>query len=241
MFLHKLNTNDKRLADKRPYIVSLGSVEQHGTYGPTGTDYFIQVEMIKRVEEKLPDVIFLPVIPFGSCWQQLGFNGSVSLRESTLYSMITDIVDSIKDNANMILFVSWHGGNKPVISQFLSEREADYRGIDMDQITFGDDTTDEAAEKLLNGPTDDHAGNTEISLMLAIDPTITKQPRPSDEKHPIVDFDWGRKIIEVRPDGVIDAHPQWVATSGIGEKLLAIYSDNLVNKINSKIHHSISG
>jgi len=235
MFLHELNTNDKRLADKRPYIVSLGSVEQHGPYGPTGTDYLVQVEMIKRAEKQLPDVVFLPVTPFGPCWQQLGFNGSVSLRESTLYAMITDIVDSIKDNANVILFVSWHGGNKPVIDQFLSEKAPDYAGIHMDQLTFGDDITDEVAEKLLDGPTDDHAGNTEVALMLAVDPTITKQPQPSDEKHPISDFAWDKKVIEVRPKGVIDAHPKWVATPEIGEKLLNIYSDNLINKIKSEL------
>ena len=235
MFLHELNTNDDRFTHKRAHVVSLGSVEQHGPYGPIGTDYLVQVEMIRRVERRLPDVIFLPVMPFGSCWQQLGFNGSISLRKSTLFAMITDIVDSIKDNADLILFVSWHGGNKPVIDQFLAEKAFDYASIRMNQITFGDDGTDKAIKKLLNGPIDDHAGNTEVAMMLAINPTITKQPQSSDKKYPISDFAWDRQIIGIRSDGVIDAHPKWVATPEIGEKLLSIYSNNLANKIESML------
>ena len=223
--------NDTRLADKRTFIISLGSVEQHGPYGPLGTDYLVQTELIKRVEKQLPDVIFLPVTPFGPCWQQLGFNGTVSLQESTLYAMITDIVESLKDIASTILLVSWHGGNKPVIIKFLSEKSSDYSNIHLAQITFGDEGTDKAAEKLLIGPTDDHAGNTEVSLMLAVNPAITKQPEADDEKRPNTNFAWDRKIIEVQSDGVIDAHPKWVATPEIGKKLLTIYSDNLENKI----------
>lgn len=236
MFLHELNTFDKKLIDKRTFIVSLGSVEQHGPYGPLGTDYLAQTELIKRAEKQLPDVIFLPVTPFGPCWQQTGFNGTVSLQESTLYAMITDIVESLRDRANMILLVSWHGGNKPVISKFLSEKSAEYSDIRVEQITFGDEGTDEAAEGLLDGPTDDHAGNTEVSLMLAVNPAITKQPQAGDDKKPNTDFEWDRKIIEVQSDGVIDAHPKWVATPEIGEKLLTIYSDNLVRKIKNELN-----
>lgn len=235
MYLHELNTFDKRLTTKQTFIVSLGSVEQHGPYGPLGTDYLVQTELIKRAEKQLPDVIFLPVTPFGPCWQQTGFNGTVNLQESTLYAMITDIVESLKERADVILFVSWHGGNKPVISKFLSEKSQDYADIHMDQITFGDEGTDEPAEELLGGSTDDHAGNTEVALMLAVNPAITKQPQPDDPKHPNSDFEWDRKIIEVQSDGVIDAHPKWVATPEIGEKLLNIYSDNLVRKIKNEL------
>ena len=235
MYLHELNTFDGVLAEKRTYVVSLGSVEQHGAYGPLGTDYLVQTELIRLVEEQLKDVIFLPVTPFGPCWQQLGFNGTVSLQESTLYAMITDIVECLKERADIILFVSWHGGNKPVISKFLDDKMSDYADIRMNQITFGDDGTDVDAEKILGGLTDDHAGNTEVSLMLAINPTITKQPKADDDKKPNTDFEWDRRIIEVQPDGVIDAHPKWVATPEIGKELLDIYSKNLTRKIKQEM------
>ncbi len=235
MYLHHLKSVDEIFRQKQVFIVSLGSVEQHGMYGPLGTDYLIQQTLIEKVEHSLPEVVFLPTTPFGPCWQQLGFPGSVSLQESTLLAILNDIVESLKDFSDMILFVSWHGGNKPVIEQYLSEKSSDYPDIHMDQITFGDEGTDVEAEKLLHGPPDDHAGNTEVALMLAINPTITQQPNSDDKKTPNSTFEWDRRIKEVQPDGVIDEHPRWVATPEIGEKLIAIYSDNLANKIRSKL------
>lgn len=235
MYLHELNTFDSQLSEKQTYVVSLGSVEQHGPFGPLGTDYLIHTGLIKLVEEKLKDVIFLPVVPLGVSSQHLGFSGTMSLQESTLYAMITDIVENLKDRAKMILFVSWHGGNQPVIEKFLKDKSSNYADIRIKQIHFGDDRTDEEAEKLFGGPIDDHAGNSEVSLMLAINPLITKQPQAHDSKVPNSDFAWDRRIIEVQPDGVIDAHPKWVATSEIGEKLLTIYSNNLVRKIKSEM------
>lgn len=239
MYLHKLKSVDEAFNQKRTFVVSLGSIEQHGKYGPLGTDYLIQQKLIDRVEETLAEVIFLPVTPFGPCWQQLGFPGSVSLQESTLFAMLNDIVESLKDYANMILFVSWHGGNKPVIERYLSEKSKEYTDIHMDQLTFGDEVTDVEAEKLLNGPPDDHAGNTEVALMLAIDSSITEQPKESDEKSPNSTFEWDRRIEEVQPDGVIDEHPRWVATPEIGENLITIYSDNLGKKIKDKIKENL--
>jgi len=69
---------------------------------------------------------------------------------------------------------------------------------------------------------DDHAGNTEVTLILAVNPNIAKQPLPNDPKSPHNSFEWDRRIIEVQPDGVIDEHSKWVATPEIGEKLLDI-------------------
>lgn len=231
MFLSELNTFDSRLKTKNVYIVSLGATEQHGPFAPMGSDNYIQEALLKRVEEAVPDAVFLPHVPIGPSWQQLGFNGSLSLKESTLFAVITDIVDCLKDAAHTILFVSWHGGNKPVIRQFLAEKAQEYKGVIFEQITFGDEETDVEAERLLNGPPDDHAGNTEVALMLAVRPDVSTQPKLTDKKEVSQDFEWDRRIIEVKADGIIDEHPSWTATPEIGEALLDVYSTNLAKKI----------
>lgn len=197
-----------------------------------GTDNFIQEALLEKVQTALPDIIYLPHIPVGPSWQHLGFKGTVSLQPETLYAIAKDIVDSLQDSARMIVFVSWHGGNKPTIADFIEEAKETYPGVRLEQITFGDEDTDVAAEKLLQGPTDDHAGNTEVSLALALRPDITKQPQSSDEKHPL-DFDWDRRIFEVQKDGTVDEHPGWVASPEIGQELIAIYFDNLIKKLHA--------
>lgn len=231
MFLSDLQTFDERLKNKNIYVVSLGASEQHGPFAPIGTDNFIQEALLREVEKSLTEVIFLPHIPIGPSWQQLGFHGSISLRESTLYAIIDDIVGCLHEQARAILFVSWHGGNKPVIRQYLAEKAVDYSDIVLDQVTFGDEGTDELVEKLLDGLPDDHAGNTEVALMLALRPDITTQPLPTDTKLTSQNFEWDRRIIEVKQDGIIDEHPAWAATPAVGKELVTIYADNLIQKI----------
>lgn len=230
MLLSDLNTFDPRLSSKNVFLVSLGAIEQHGRFAPMGTDNFIQEALLDKVQAALPEVIYLPHIPIGPSWQHLGFKGTISLQPATLYSIVKDIVDSLQDSARMIVFVSWHGGNKPTVADFIEKEKGTYPGLRLEQITFGDEDTDVQAEKLLHGPTDDHAGNTEVSLALALRPDITSQPQSSDDKHPL-DFDWDQRIIEVRRDGTVDEHPSWVASPEIGQELIAIYSDNLITKL----------
>jgi len=230
MILEDVNTFDPELKNKGVYLVSLGSLEQHGHYAPLGTDSFIQDAFLEKVKTSLPEVRYLPTIPIGTSWQHLDFNGTLSFRPETLYSMISDIVACLKASASTIVFVSWHGGNKPVVNDFIEKEQSSLLDIKLGQITFGDEGTDEKAESLLHGFVDDHAGNTEVSLMLAIRPDITTKPGAEDAKQN-VHFEWDKRIIQATPDGTIDEHPRWVATSEIGNRLIEIYSDNLITKL----------
>jgi creatinine amidohydrolase/Fe(II)-dependent formamide hydrolase-like protein len=225
-----LNTFDPALQQKRVFLVSLGALEQHGRFAPLGSDDFIQNALIEKVEAALPEVIFLPTIPVGPSWQHVGFRGTISLESATLYAIIRDIVTCLRDNASMIIFVSWHGGNKPTVTEFIDKEQANFAHVKLVQLTFGDESTDELAEKLIAGPTDDHAGNTEVSIMLALRPDITKQPAASDGKEN-VDFDWDKHIKDVTANGEIDSNPAWKASAEVGQKLVTIYSDNLIKKI----------
>jgi creatinine amidohydrolase len=230
MRLAELNTFDLDPSKKYTYVVSLGALEQHGPYAPLGTDTFAQDAMMQRVEQALPDILFLPTIPVGPSYQHLGFMGTISLRPETLHAILTDIVESLQANAQTIFFVSWHGGNKPTTAEFIKTGQAKFPDTKLAMITFGDEGTDALAEKLLGGPVDDHAGNTEVSVMLAAQPDITKQPELGSTKRTI-DFGWDKRIIEVTPEGVIDSNPNWVASSQIGQELIKIYADNLIRKI----------
>lgn len=230
MLLSDFNTFNPELAKKNVFLVSLGATEQHGRYAPLGTDDFIQDALLEKVQNALPEIVYLPTIPIGPSWQHLGFNGTVSLKPETLYSILLDVVDCIKDNASTIIFVSWHGGNKPTVNEFIEKEQNNLPNIKLALVTFGDEGTDIEVERLLNGPLDDHAGNTEVSLMLALRSDITKQPQLTDIKKN-VNFSWDKPIIEVNLDGEIDGHEKWVASEEIGKELITIYSENLVSKI----------
>lgn len=230
MWLSELKTFNLKPKEKYVFLVSLGSLEQHGRYMPLGTDTNIQDAILQKTEVHLPEIMFLPTIPITRSKEHLGFLGTVSLESDTLYAIFRDIVNSLSENAHTILFVSWHGGNKSVINNFIETEQKNFSKVKLANVTCGDEGTDKLAEKLLDGPVDDHAGNTELSMMLAIRPELTQKP-PKDVQKQTIDFSWDKPMIKVTPDGVIDPHPKWVANGEIGKKLIEIYSSNLIRKI----------
>src|SRR5579859_7961408 len=129
MQLSDFNTFDPKLNKKNVFLVSLGATEQHGRYAPLGTDNFIQNALMENVQTALPEVIFLPHIPIGPSWQHVGFQGTISLKPETLYAIIRDIVDCLKDSASTIIFVSWHGGNKPTVNEFIEKEQQDFADL----------------------------------------------------------------------------------------------------------------
>ena len=102
MYLANLNTFDLDKNKRYTYVISLGALEQHGPYAPLGTDSFAQDAIIKQVDQALPDVILLPTLPFGPSYQHLGFMGTISLKPETLFAILTDIVESLQENAKTI-------------------------------------------------------------------------------------------------------------------------------------------
>jgi len=231
MFLADLKTFDLPPDRKYTFLVSIGSLEQHGPYAPLGTDTFIHDALLQQVNVSVPNIIFLPTIPIGASEVQLGFFGSISFKEETVYSIVNDIVKSISSYASSILFVSWHGGNKPVFDRLIKENQSHFSEIKLIHISFGDESTDLLAKQLIEGELDDHAGNTEVAMMLALRPDITKQPAEGSQKKAIKSFSWDKPILSVTSEGIIDANPNWKATSQIGKELIDIYAKNLVRKI----------
>lgn len=233
MWLSELKTTDLKSDAKYVFVVSLGSTEQHGPFAPLGTDTYIQDEILRKAEQNLDQLIFLPTIPITHSKEHLGFLGTVTLEADTLFAVLRDIVSSLKANASMFLFVSWHGGNKKIIDRFIESEQENFPG-GLKHVTFGDEDTDKVAEKLLGGPVDDHAGNTEVSLMLATQAKLVREPRDQDKKQAI-EFAWDKPVVEASLDGVIDGHPKWVVSKEIGNKLLDLYTVHLAKEVKEAI------
>ncbi|MFN7191759.1 MAG: creatininase family protein, partial [Rhodospirillales bacterium] len=74
-------------------IVPLGSTEQHGPEGLTGTDHLCP-EAIARRMGAAHGVLVAPTIQVGMSQFHLDFPGSLSLRPSTLMAVVRDYVAS---------------------------------------------------------------------------------------------------------------------------------------------------
>jgi len=97
--------------DLRLAFLPVGSLEQHGPHLPFGTDSIISYALARQLAARFKPSLLLPFIPFSSSYEHAGFF-SVSLKVSTISSIVNDVVDSLEAfNIYKCVIVSGHMGN----------------------------------------------------------------------------------------------------------------------------------
>lgn len=97
-------------------IIPLGSTEQHA-YLSLCTDLLL-AENISREAAQPLGVPVMPVVPYGMTPYFSAYPGTISLRPSTYFALIRDLLDNLEQHGfKRILFVNGHGGNSPVLAE----------------------------------------------------------------------------------------------------------------------------
>ena len=105
-------------------IVPIGSTEQHGPTGLIGTDA-ITAEVISLRIGELTGALVGPTISIGMAEHHMAFPGSMTMRPSTLTSMICDYVHSLlRHGFDRFMFVNGHGGNIATVNSAFYEAYA---------------------------------------------------------------------------------------------------------------------
>lgn len=103
----------KRLAGHNTVVLPLGSLEQHGQHLPLLTDSLICEAIARRVEQELPDVLFLPLFWPGVSEHHRGFPGTISLPNGLYIQVLSNIMEClIQDGFRRIVLLNAHGGNE---------------------------------------------------------------------------------------------------------------------------------
>jgi creatinine amidohydrolase len=131
--------------------VPVGATEQHGPHLPLTTDTDIAVALVER----LPRAIAAPPLCFGSSGEHAGFPGTLSIGQAVTQRVLIELGRSACDSYEHVLFVSTHGGNAAPVARAIEYLRFEGRDARAWSPRFGGDA---------------HAGRTETSLMLALDP-----------------------------------------------------------------------
>ena len=241
MRLERLNWREAEAYFKTHDLVllSVGSIECHGTHNALGTDTLIPMRILELVEQKI-DVLILPTLPYGDCDWHLQWPGSVSIGSDLLEAVFIRICDCLYQwGCRHFVFLNGHGGNNHALEKvcgYLDSKNA-VGTIFNWWIVAGD-----LNPKWKGG----HGAGEETAAMLAIDPNLVKMDAieeveakdPTDEIKAIglrrVSFRgislplprYNRRITDNGWYG--DDHPR-TATKEWGEEMLQTTADFLVD------------
>jgi creatinine amidohydrolase len=208
-------------------IVPIGATEQHGPTGLIGTDAICAETLAWRVGE-ITGAAVAPTLSVGMSEHHMHFPGSVTLRPSTLVSVVRDVIVSLaRHGFRRLYFINGHGGNTGSIQAGFFEAYTDLPN----QIAGGDEVrclccewwTMPAAQrlsaKLFADKDGDHATASEVSIAAAAYPQHVKtaeldpEPPPSDRLFGPADF--RRRY----PEGRMGSHPE-LASVEAGERII---------------------
>ena len=235
--------NGKELAKKvKTAIIPIGATEQHGPHLPIGTDTYILQGIITALKAEIgPDypVLFLPVLPFGKSPEHMDFFGTISLRSTTIISIMDDICSSLKRHGfKSVIFLNTHGGNLDLINAILYDVREKYdlfayslypggqNGWDGQGFTskyFPDLTIPEC-----------HAGSVETSIIEFLHPELVEKPQEYSQKMSLPELSFGWKTSDLSNNGVIGDPTFYSAEAGkaaldFGAKRLHLILDQIIN------------
>ena len=198
--------------------VPLGSCEQHGPHLPLDSDTIIAVALASRLAGRRGDVLVAPALAYGASGEHAGFAGTLSIGTAALEHVLVELVRSAGHFAGVLL-VNGHGGNARAVDAAVATLVGEGRRV-------------LAWWPVVPGG-DAHAGRTETSLLLALDPDAVRLERaaagctePLGEVLPLHE---AKGVAAISPSGVL-GDPVG-ATAGEGERVL----DELVRSLDAAV------
>jgi creatinine amidohydrolase len=197
-------------------VVPLGSVEQHGAHLPLSTDTAVAGAVAEAATGRLDGALLAPPLTYGASGEHEWFPGTISIGTEALTGLLVEYGRSACRWAGRVLVVNGHGGNLDALRAAGTLLRSEGRDV--------------AWFPCAVPGGDAHAGRTETSLMLHVEPERVRAARATPgETTPIATL-----MPRLRTDGVRAVSPSGVlgdptgATAEEGAAMLNGLVDRLV-------------
>ena len=136
-------------------LLPIGSCEQHGPHLPLDTDTQIAQYLCVHAAQQDSRILIAPSLTISASGEHAGFPGTLSIGTEALTQVLIEIVRSA-DWSNGVVFVNGHGGNADAVYGATRTLTSEHRNVAAwwPRIEHGDA----------------HAGASETSMMLVINP-----------------------------------------------------------------------
>lgn len=139
----------------RLLVVPLGATEQHGPHLPLSTDTDVARALAGRLAQRRTDVDVAPAVPYGASGEHAAFAGTLSVGSQALELLLVELVRSATCTWSRVLLLSAHGGNAEAVRRAVALLRSESRDVRAWSPSWRGDA---------------HAGRTETSVQLALDP-----------------------------------------------------------------------
>lgn len=158
-------------------VLPVGATEAHNLHLPEGTDVrhttWVAHESCRKAWEEGAQVICLPTLPFGCDCNLLDFPLTIHVSQATLDAVITDAARSLGHHGiRKLVIVNGHGGNDFVRLVRETQCELDMHIFLCNWWMVGHDRYSDIFDE-----PDDHAGELETSVALALFPELVELER----------------------------------------------------------------
>jgi creatinine amidohydrolase len=140
--------------------VPVGSLEQHGPHLPLDTDTRIAGAVAAGLAARCHGVSLAPAVAYGASGEHADFPGTLLVGHAVLADLLVELVRSARRSFAGVVFVNAHGGNEEALVTVQRRCKGE-----------GDDVL---VWRAMTPGGDAHAGRTETSLLLAIDPGVVR-------------------------------------------------------------------
>jgi creatinine amidohydrolase len=137
-------------------VVPLGAVEQHGPHLPVTTDTDIAAAVAGRAAPELAGALLAPALAYGASGEHEDFPGTISLGTDALTGLLVEYGRSACRWAGRVLIVNGHGGNLDALRAAVPQLRSEGRDVAWFPCSVPG--------------ADPHAGRSETSLMLHVEP-----------------------------------------------------------------------
>ena len=136
-------------------LLPIGSCEQHGPHLPLDTDTQIAQYLCVHAAQQDSRILIAPSLTISASGEHAGFPGTLSIGTEALTQVLIEIVRSA-DWSNGVVFVNGHGGNADAVAAATRTLTSEHRNVAAwwPRIEHGDA----------------HAGASETSMMLVVNP-----------------------------------------------------------------------
>jgi creatinine amidohydrolase/Fe(II)-dependent formamide hydrolase-like protein len=188
MELEQLTTSeleDAIAAGVTTVVLPIGSVAQHGSHLPLGTDAMLGDELGRRVADRLGAVL-APTVRIGCADHHMTFAGTLTLTRDTLRAVAVEIGLSLaKHGFRLIVLLPTQGGNIAATEAAVEDLNDTLEGAvayspvtdigrDVLEYAIGSASRENGVEPSQSGA---HAGEWETSVMLALRPELVRRDR----------------------------------------------------------------